>query len=330
MNNKTLLKNLSVLMISIMTITLLTGCGSSNGSASSGSIKILYAINDNNDTFRENLYASIKSEAAAQGATLDLSLCGDNVEDQVAEITQAASKGYSVIICRPTDSSTALQLQAATTLPIVYVNSAPDDSVLKADRYIYAGSDEGDAGKLQAEYVIKKLGNKSSMNLIIVMGQKGHSAAVGRTKAIKNTLKDAGIQYNIVFSDNGPSWSVEDGKKQMDTFYKTGQSVDAIFCNNDNLALGVIESVKAHNENPSAIPILGVDATAEGCASVAAGDMSFTALQNAKGQGESAVRAAVLLAQGKSISSLEGATKDRLHVFVPFEPVDASNVKQYQ
>ncbi len=323
MKTKILTKILSVIMTSALICALLTGCGSSNGSAAAGGkIKILYSVNDNDDTFRASLADSITSAAKAKGYTVDIKTCGPVVQDQVNDITSAASGGYSAIICRPNDASTALQLECATSLPIVFVNNSPKDDVLKADKYIYAGSNEQEAGKLQAEYVLKKLSNKSPMNIIILMGEKGHSAAIGRTTAVKNTLKDAGVDYNIVFSDYGPSWSVEDAIKEMSAFYKTGQSVDAIFCNNDSLALGVIEAMKAHDIDPASIPVCGVDATDDGCASIKAGEMSFTVLQDASGQGQAAVNAAALMAQGKSISSLDGATDDRLHVYVPFSPVD--------
>ncbi|SKB88836.1 inositol transport system substrate-binding protein [Lachnospiraceae bacterium] len=329
MNNNLITKILSVLLVCVLTGALIAGCGSSGG-ASAGNIKILYTIDNNDDTFRAALVESMQSTAKAKGYTLDVKLCGADVQNQVNDIKNAASSGYNAIICRPNDASTALQLEAATTLPIVFVNNSPSIDVLKADKYVFAGSNEGDAGTMQAEYILKKLGNKPSLNIIIIMGDKGHSAAVGRTKALKYALQDSGIDYNIVFSDYGTGWNEEAAERLMEAFFKTEQSVDAIFCNNDSLALGAIKSMKAHNIDPASIPVCGVDATAEGCASIAAGEMSFTVLQSAKGQGESAVNAAALMAQGKSLSSLEWITKDHRNVFVPFEPVDASNVKKYQ
>lgn len=47
-------------------------------------------------------------------------------------------------------------------------------------------------------------------------------------------------------------------------------------------------------------------------------------------QGESAVYAAIALATGKDVTTLEGATADGLYVWVPFEKVDSSNVKNYE
>ena len=47
-------------------------------------------------------------------------------------------------------------------------------------------------------------------------------------------------------------------------------------------------------------------------------------------RGESAVYAAIALATGKDVTTLEGAAEDGLYVWVPFEKVDSSNVKNYE
>lgn len=94
------------------------------------------------------------------------------------------------------------------------------------------------------------------------------------------------------------------------------------------MALGAVEACKA---NGISVPILGVDATTDGCAAIASGDMAFTVYQSATGQGEAAVKVAVALANHQSASSSGlDVSEDGKYVWVPFEPVDASNVASYQ
>ncbi|MCR5271647.1 MAG: substrate-binding domain-containing protein [Lachnospiraceae bacterium] len=324
-------KLITCLLTATLLVTTATGCsgnGLSAGSATSG--KILYIVTDLNDTFRATLSEEIQAQASAQGVTLDMVETGNSVEEQAAQVAQAKSAGYSAIILRLSDASTALQMNVASNgLPIIYVNNQPDDEHLSADEFIFVGSDEEQAGQYQAEYVLNKLGNPASMDVIIFEGEEGHSGTIGRTDSVKENLKESGCDVNYVFVDYA-NWSDTEAQAKFDIFMKTGQNVDAIFCNNDTMALGVIEGMKEHGLDYSKIPVCGVDATSDGCASIEAGEMSFTVLQNAEGQASAAVHAASVLASGDSIKSVENATEDCKYIFVPFESVDSSNVSQYK
>ncbi len=325
-------KLFTCLLTGLLIIASVAGCGnaSSSGSASSGSTKILYLVTDLNDTFRANLSNAIVAAGKSQGVTVDMVETGSSVEAQAAAVEGAKAQGYTAVIIRLSDSSTALQMNVASNgLPIVYVNNQPSDEHLTADKYIYVGSSEEEAGQFQAEYVLSKLGNPSSMNAIIFEGEQGHSATIGRTKAVKETLKENGCNVNYVFVDFA-NWSDTEAQYKFGIFMKTGQSVDAIFCNNDTMALGAVAGMKEYGLDYTKIPVCGVDATTDGCASIKAGEMAFTVLQNAEGQASAAVNAAVVLGGGGSIEKLENATSDCKYIFVPFEKVDSSNVSKYQ
>ena len=320
-------KLLSLIIAAVCVIAGTSGC--SAGSATGGR-KVLLCTYDLTDTFRNTFAEALKAAATTEAATVEVYEGEATASDQVNRIKKAKSEGFSALVVQPIDASTALQLEvAAGGLPIVFVNNKPDDSVLKSNKYIYAGSNETEAGELQAEWALKKLGNPASMNVVIFKGEQGHSATIGRTKAVKYTLKDAGVEANYVFADYA-SWSDEVAEKKMKTFLLTGQKYDVVFCNNDTMALGVVKALKESGVDPKDVPVCGVDATKDGCASIANGEMSFTVFQNGKGQGEAAMKAALRLAAGQSITSLEGATKNGLYVWVPFEPVDASNVNSYK
>ncbi len=321
-------KLVSVAILGTIIVGMLYGCGSSS-SDSSGSSKVLYIVVDLEDTFRAKLSNAIVDQAKSQGVDLTMVESGSSVENQLELVASAKSEGYGAIILRLADSSTALQMNVASNgLPIVYVNNEPDEDHLSENEYIFVGSNEEQAGQYQVEYVLNKLG-KSSMNIVIIEGERGHSGTIGRTKAVKYTLKDNNIDYNIVFMDYA-NWSDTEACDKLNLFMKTGQTFDAVFCNNDTMALGVIESMKQNGIDYSAIPVCGVDATSDGCASILAGEMAFTVLQNADSQAARAVEAAVVLANGGKISAIEGASDDGLYIWVPFEPVDASNAAQYQ
>ncbi|MBQ7614844.1 MAG: substrate-binding domain-containing protein [Butyrivibrio sp.] len=327
--NKSLKRVLGCILTGVLTGASIMGCGASSGgsggAASGAGAKILFLIPDVNDTFRASLAEGIKAAASSQGVTLDYVETGGSTEFEANQVAGAKAAGYDAIILRPIDGNTALQMNVASNdLPIVYVNNQPIDDHLTPNKYIYVGSNEKDAGRYQAEYVLQKLGNPSSMNVIIFQGEPGHSATIARTSSVKKTLKNAGCNANYVFVDTA-NWSDVEAREKFAIFMKTGQGVDAIFCNNDTMALGAIEGLKDFGLDYTKIPVTGVDATADGCASILAGEMAFTVLQDAKGQGAAAVQAAAVLGKGGDLSSVEGASEDKKYVWVPFSPVDKSN-----
>ncbi|MBO7333806.1 MAG: substrate-binding domain-containing protein [Lachnospiraceae bacterium] len=326
--SKYIKRSVVLIMVLALSVCTLFGCGGPGGASASGGAKILYIITDF-DTFRTKLSDAVVASGPQLGVDVTMVESGNSVEKQLELVSQAKSQGYGAIILRLADAETALQMNTASNgLPIVYLNSEPSSDYLKKDQFIYVGSDEAVAGRYQAEYVVSKLGVKP-MNIIIFEGEQGHSGTIGRTKGVKYALKDAGVNANIVFMDYA-NWSDAEAAEKFGIFCKTGQTVDAVFCNNDMMALGVIQAMKDRGFDYTKIPVCGVDAVEAACDSIAAGEMAFTCLQNAEAQAYKAVEAAKVLAGGGSISNMEGASAEGYYVWVPFEAVDASNVSQYR
>ncbi len=329
LKNKNIKKIFACLLTALMLTGMIAGCGSASGGSASGGGggggKVLFLVPDINDTFRATLANAIVAAASSSGVTLDMVETGGDAEFEINQVMGAKAAGYSAIILRPIDGNTALQMNVASNdLPIIYVNNQPTDAHLTGNKYIYVGSDEKQAGQYQAEYVLQKLGNPKTLDVIIFEGEIGHSATIARTNSVKKTLKANGCSANYVFVDTA-NWSDAEAREKFAIFMKTGQNVQAIFCNNDTMALGAIEGLKDFGLDYTQIPVTGVDATADGCASILAGEMAFTVLQDAKGQANAAVQAAIVLGKGGDLSTVEGASEDKKYVWVPFSPVDKSN-----
>ena len=305
----------------------LAACGRSSGGGSG--VKIMYSLNKLDD-FRSLLLKGVQDAASAEGVTLDVQSECATVDEQIQQVKSAKSGGYDAIICLPVDPTTALQLEvAADGLPMIFVNSMPSSDHLKADQYMYVGSYEWDAGRYQAEYVWSKLGNPKELNAIIFEGEQGHAGTIGRTGAVKEFFRNNGVNANFVFCDYA-TWSDQIAAEKFEVFLKTKQDFDAVFCNNDTMAIGVVDAMKKHGFSTEDIPVCGVDATEAGCQSIVDGGMQFTVYQSAAGQGEMSVKTAIALATSGSAKDIEGLTDDGTIVWVPFEKVDASNVTSYQ
>lgn len=316
------------LLVGILLVSFLCGCGSGSVAGGKENVKILLSVNQM-DTFRQTLVDAALIRVEKEGATLDVFDAGGVIENQVAHMKKAAKEGYDIIICSPVSTDTVVELKAsAEGLPIVFFNSCPSDKQLKNCFYVYAGSDEQVAGEYQAEYVLEKFRTKDEINVVIIGGSKGHSATVGRTNGIKKVLSQSGKTINYVFEDYA-DWDTGKAYDIFSVFLKTGVKADCVLCNNDAMALGVIQCMEEKGISPEDMMVLGVDATADGCNSIKEGKMAFTVYQSGSGQGNAAVEMALRIVRGDTPEKMEGITENGKYVWVPFEKVDSSNVGNY-
>lgn len=317
----------SALAVCLGAAAIMGGCGDS-AQTSGKDMKMLISISEM-DTFRQTLADAAQEAASKQGASLEILDAEGVIENQVDQIQRAASEGYDAVLCGPIDIDTVTELKAsAGDMPIIFVNSCPEDKNLEKDAYMYVGSNESAAGEYQAQYVLDQLASRDEINVVLMKGSAGHSATDGRTKGVKKALQESGKKINYVFEDYA-DWSEEKAEEMFEVFLQTGNQADCILCNNDSMALGVVKACKKAGIDPGSQLILGVDATADGCAAIKNGEMDFTVYQSGKGQGQAAVEAAVALASGSSAKTVEGVSEDGKYVWVPFEKVDSSNVEQY-
>ena len=86
----------------------------------------------------------------------------------------------------------------------------------------------------------------------------------------------------------------------MAALLEQGVDFDCVICDNDEMALGVIEALEAAGWDPGAAPIVSVDHTAEGAAALESGKLYMTVDQNPEDQARAAVAAAVNLARGRA------------------------------
>ena len=270
------------------------------------------------DNFLTSVRNAIQAEAKDKGVTLQIEDAGDDTGKQISQIQNFIAQKVDAIIVNPVDTSATpkmTQLATAAKIPLVYVNRKPEDKTLPAN-VAFVGSDEKVSGTLEAEELAKCLKGKG--NVVIMEGQLSNNAALDRTADVEQVM--AKYPDIKIIQKQTAEWDRNKAIDLMNNWITQGQKIDGVASNNDEMAVGAILALKQAGVDPKSVCIGGIDATADGLAEVANGNLYVTVFQNAKGQGKGAVDAALALIKGEKVPST---------VDVPFEKVTKDNYKRY-
>ncbi len=273
------------------------------------------------DTFLTILRNSISDAAKKDGATVQIEDGGNDVGKQLSQVQNMIAQKVDAIIVNAVDTDATpkiTKMVTAAKIPLVYVNRKPVDFDKLPAGVAVVASDEKQSGTLQARQVCKLLGGKG--DILVLMGELSNESARARTQDIQDviaTKECAGIK--IVDKREG-KWSRTQGQDITMNWLSSGMKFDAIVSNNDEMAIGAINALKAARKWTPKTVVAGIDATPDGLASMKSGDLKVSVYQNAAGQGAQAVAAALKLAKKQPV--------DR-YVNVPFELVTPENMNQY-
>ncbi|RPE67349.1 monosaccharide ABC transporter substrate-binding protein (CUT2 family) [Pacificibacter maritimus] len=279
------------------------------------------------DTFLTVLKDRIESQAEEIGGIELRSVETNNDGDtQLAQLKAFINSNVDAVVFHVVDEDigkTLSDMAADADLPIIFVNRPPKNVDSMPAKQSFVASAEHDAGRLQAEEicaVLKETGKQDGATALLLRGPDDHAGAVGRSEAVKTVLATDECDFIKIVAEDVADWDRAKAQEFVAAQIESGVSVDAVFANNDSMALGAIDALKAAGVSMDEVLVGGVDATQGALMSMSAGDMDVTVFQNAAGQGENALLNALDLAAGKAVPSL---------TFVPFELVTLDNMGMY-
>ncbi len=123
-----------------------------------------------------------------------------------------------------------------------------------------------------------------------------------------------------IVAEQTANWDRTQAQNLMTNWLSKGLKFDAVVSNNDEMAIGALQAMKAAGVDTKTAIVGGVDATQDALASMKAGDLKVTVFQDAAGQGKGAVDAALALAAGKTVDK---------KVYIPFQLVTPANMDKY-
>jgi ABC-type sugar transport system substrate-binding protein len=275
----------------------------------------------NSDTFLTVLRKGIEKAAADANQPVQIEIADDDVQKQLSQIQNFIAAKVDAIIVNAVDTSaTAPMTKLANDagIPIVYVNRQPIDVDALGPKGAFVASNEVDSGTLETKEVCRLLGGKG--DILIMVGDLANQAAVQRTKDIHDVIATPECAGMKVLDEQTAVWDPVKAQDLMTNWIAAGHKPAAVIANNDNMAIGAINAMKAAGWDMKDVVVGGIDATQEALAYMKQGDLDVTVFQDAFGQGSGAVDAALKLAKGEKIET---------KVWIPFQLVTPENMDQF-
>jgi len=244
----------------------------------------------------------------------------DDTAKQVGQVENFLAQGMDAVVILPVDTSATGPVTKAVLKagkPLVYVNRKPANL---PKGVVYCGSKSIEAGIMNMEELGKAMGGKG--NLAILMGALNHEAAIGRTDGIKQVVKEKFPDIKITREQVG-NWKRAEGKTIMENWLASGQEIDGVASNNDEMALGALQAIKAAGKLGK-IFVGGTDASHDALESMDKGELNNTVFQDPVAQGEEGVNAAYLMVKKEPNPKVVDG-----NIWIPYQKVTKENYKSY-
>jgi len=314
-------KKMYLIIVSIAIVALVAACGApaapTEPAASGGDGNITIGVTMKFDDLWLTTLRDAMSEYAATQPGVELVMV-DSKEDVATQLGQvenfvAQNVDAIIVIAANTDAADPMTKAAQDAgIPLVYVNRLPSNL---PEGISYVGSESIQAGIMQAEWLAEQLGGKG--NVVIMNGDLAQEAAQKRTEGEKQVFAKY-PDITIIREDTG-NWSRDQGLALMENWLASGDQIDAVAANNDEMAIGALQAIEAAGKLGE-ILVGGVDASPDALQEMDKGRLDVTVFQNAKGQGEGGIKVAIALAKGESVEQF---------TWIPFELVTPENYKNY-
>jgi len=272
-----------LLPVLVLIAILIHGAVRSSETAKKTSMRIGVLLYRGDDTFISTLRASLEECAKEYEkengikVTLDILDAKGNQNTQNSQAERLISLGCDVLCVNIVDRSVAsIIIDKAETadIPLVFFNREPvEEDLNRWEKIYYVGADAKKSAVLQGQILVDAYNrNPESLDrngdglvsYVMLEGESSHQDSLIRTEWSVQTLKDGGVPLKKL-TGGIANWERSQAAALMDQWLKgySGE-IELVICNNDDMALGAIDSIERNGILPGSIKVVGIDGTPAG------------------------------------------------------------------
>lgn len=326
----------SLLLISCLFLgALLAGCGPA--AHEDETLRIGVAVYQQDDTFIstvvQNLERLAREEEATLGIKINLTILDgqSNQTVQLEQINRMLEQRCNVLCVNIVDRTAAAVLidkAQKADVPVIFFNREPvEEDMQRWERVYYVGADAAQSGKLQGEIVRDLWQSRNEevdrngdgvLQYIMLEGEPGHQDTMLRTRYATRALNTANIKLERLASQTANWKRGEAAGLTADYLEKFGDTIEAVFANNDDMALGAVDAYLAAGAK---LPVIvGVDATPPALEAIAKGTLKGTVLNDSEGIADAMLKLTLALHGGTELSQAV-KLEDEHYVWLPYHKV---------
>lgn len=298
---------------------------------------------------RKAMDAAAEEIGKELGITINLTMydAADDMAKQVEQATQLVGEKPDFIIINLAEvasGQTLVDMFTEAGIPFLFYNKEPSaetvQSVVVDSGSIFIGTTPREAGDMQGEILADlwaadqsiDLNGDGKLQFIEFEGEPNNPEAIARTQYSEETAVELGVplepaidEYVIV-----ANWDTAQANEKMTATFAANKDIEVVFCNNDDMANGVVAALRDQGYNTGAegdpkLVIIGVDATDWAMTAVQNGEIYGSVKQDGDAMGYANIRIAVnYLQTGSWLDGLDyKMADDGYSVRIPYAKVTA-------
>ncbi|HJF74805.1 ribose ABC transporter substrate-binding protein RbsB [Gallibacterium anatis] len=278
--------------LTLLASALLLGSLASNVALAKDTIALAVSTLDN--PFFVTLKEGAEKEASKLGYNLVVLDSQNDPSKELSNVEDITVRGAKVLLINPTDSTAvanAVRVANKKNIPVITL----DRGAAQGDVVSHIASDNVAGGKMAGDFIAEKLGDNAKV--IQLEGIAGTSAARERGEGFKQAVQ--AHKFEILASQPA-DFDRTKGLNVMENLLTAQPNVQAVFAQNDEMALGAIRAVQAANKS---VLIVGFDGTDDGVKAVKSGKLGATIAQQPDLIGALGVQTADKIIKGEKVEA---------------------------
>jgi len=232
-----------------------------------------------------------------------------SITKQLADVEDFVQQKVDAVLISPFNSKAiipAVEAANAGNVPVIIVDIGAEGG--EYETFIISDNKEG--GRIAGEYIADKI--NGSGKVVLIRSQAGYPNTELRGDGFTEVMNEKGIE---IIAEQRADSRRDLGMSVMDDILEAHSDIDAVFCVNDEMAMGALVSLENAGREKEVV-LVGFDGNADAVEAIKNGRLSATVAQEPEVMGKIGVESAVKVLNGEKLDK---------EIFVPIYIITQNN-----